>query len=146
MSRENNSKPSRYSELEDSYLSNIHSYTLLEHKNRLLAMGAVIRQSAKPIEDKSAFYEPEDITPTYNRMYQQNAIVGRSGCIMLFHPKLAKRATDIVIMVEKNQVAYTLNRDKALELSAGFIDEVDAQHWELRDLMDAIGIPGIKAV
>lgn len=144
MSSENFIKPSRYSEFEELSLSNIHLHTLLEHKKQLSIVGAVISQPAKSTEDRSEFYEPEDITSIIKKMYQQNGIVGKPGWIMLFPSKLAKSVTDLAIMTEKLQVAYVLNRDKALKLSADFIDEVDAQHWELRDLFDALDIPRFK--
>lgn len=144
MNNENINRVNKYIELDERTLSNIHYKTLFENKNQIITMGYMISQSTQTTQDRSEFYEPDDITPVTDRMYQQTGIVGRPGCIMLFHPKMAKSATDLVIMVEKNQVAYTLNRDKALKLSADFIDEIDAQYWELRDLLDAVGVPRYK--
>lgn len=74
---QNTNKPNKYSELEDRQLSNVHLHTLLKHHNQLLRMGAAIHFLAKPLQDRSEFYEPEDITSVINRVYQQNAIEGR---------------------------------------------------------------------
>lgn len=107
-------------------------------------MMGIVRSSTNNLflideDPPSGFYEPADITPTV-RVYDRNGIVG-SNNIMLFPRRLTRTATELTILVEKNQVAYTLNRDKALKLSADFIDEVDKQNTELRDLIDLIGIP-----